>query len=67
MLYEGLKEKGAMIVVPSTAVETMGLGAITGLASIGAAQKITGPVPGVNAPADTGPGAAGTPQSTGGS
>jgi regulator of protease activity HflC (stomatin/prohibitin superfamily) len=38
MLYEGLKEKGAMIVVPSTAVETMGLGAITGLSSM-AAQK----------------------------
>lgn len=34
MLYEGLKEKGAMIVVPSTAVETMGLGAITGLSSM---------------------------------
>jgi len=34
MLYEGLKEKGAMIVVPSTAVETMGLGAITGLSSL---------------------------------
>ena len=35
MLYEGLKEKGAMIVVPSTAVETMGLGTITGLAALG--------------------------------
>jgi hypothetical protein len=34
MLYEGLKEKGAMIVVPSSAVETMGLGAITGLSSM---------------------------------
>ncbi|HEY1683111.1 MAG TPA: slipin family protein [Candidatus Tumulicola sp.] len=34
MLYEGLKEKGAMIVVPSTAVETMGLGTITGLAAM---------------------------------
>ena len=47
MLYEGLKERGAMIVVPSTAVETMGLGAITGLASMsGAAPSVagTGPV-----------------------
>jgi len=35
MLYEGLKEKGAMIVVPSTAVESMGLGTITGLAALG--------------------------------
>jgi regulator of protease activity HflC (stomatin/prohibitin superfamily) len=34
MLYEGLKEKGAMIVVPSTAVETMGLGTIGGLAAL---------------------------------
>jgi len=34
MLYEGLKEKGALVVVPSTAVETMGLGTITGLSSL---------------------------------
>jgi regulator of protease activity HflC (stomatin/prohibitin superfamily) len=34
MLYEGLKEKGALMVVPSTAVETMGLGAMTGLGAI---------------------------------
>src|SRR3954463_3389319 len=34
MLYEGLKEKGALMVVPSTAVETMGLGGISGLASL---------------------------------
>lgn len=34
MLYEGLKEKGAMIVVPSTAVESMGLGTITGLTGL---------------------------------
>ncbi|AFM41955.1 membrane protease subunit, stomatin/prohibitin [Desulfosporosinus acidiphilus SJ4] len=34
ILYEGLKEKGALVVVPSTAVETMGLGTITGLASM---------------------------------
>jgi|YNPNPStandDraft_1061719.scaffolds.fasta_scaffold04093_10 regulator of protease activity HflC (stomatin/prohibitin superfamily) len=34
MLYEGLKEKGALVVVPSTAVESMGLGTITGLAAI---------------------------------
>lgn len=33
MLYEGLKEKGALMVVPSTAVETMGLGGMMGLAS----------------------------------
>jgi regulator of protease activity HflC (stomatin/prohibitin superfamily) len=34
MLYESLKEKGAMIVVPSTAVQSMGLGTITGLAAL---------------------------------
>jgi regulator of protease activity HflC (stomatin/prohibitin superfamily) len=31
MVFEGLKQKGSMIIVPSTAVETMGLGAIGGL------------------------------------
>ncbi len=36
MLYEGLKEKGALVVVPSTAVETMGLGTIAGLTSLSA-------------------------------
>lgn len=40
MLYEGLKEKGAMIVVPSSAVETMGLGSIAGLAALGAASGL---------------------------
>ncbi len=31
MVFEGLKQKGAMVIVPSTAVETMGLGAMGGL------------------------------------
>ena len=30
MLYEAIKEKGAMVIVPSSAVETMGLGGIMG-------------------------------------
>jgi regulator of protease activity HflC (stomatin/prohibitin superfamily) len=34
MLYEGLKEKGALMVVPSSAVETMGLGAFMGAAAL---------------------------------
>jgi regulator of protease activity HflC (stomatin/prohibitin superfamily) len=34
MLYETMKEKGAMVVVPSTAVETMGFGGQMGLASM---------------------------------
>ncbi len=31
MVYEGLCQKGSMVIVPSTAVETMGLGALGGL------------------------------------
>ena len=31
MLFEGLKEKGSMIIVPSSALDTMNLGAIGGL------------------------------------
>ena len=34
MLFEGLKEKGALVIVPSSAVDTMNLGAISGLVSI---------------------------------
>ncbi|MHC5038560.1 MAG: slipin family protein, partial [Planctomycetota bacterium] len=34
MLFEGLKEKGSMIIVPSSALETMNLGALAGLASL---------------------------------
>jgi len=33
MLYEAIKEKGAMVIVPSSAVETMGLGGLLGAAS----------------------------------
>jgi hypothetical protein len=33
MVYEGLRKKGSMIIVPSSAVETMGLGALGGLTS----------------------------------
>jgi len=35
MLYQAIKEKGSMVIVPSTAVETMGLGGTMGLASMG--------------------------------
>lgn len=34
MLYEGLKEKGSIVVVPSTAVDSMNLGAMGGLANL---------------------------------
>ena len=39
MLYEGLKEKGSIIIVPSSAVETMNLGAIGGLAALGQGKE----------------------------
>jgi hypothetical protein len=34
MLYEAIKEKGSMVIVPSSAVETMGLGGLLGTASL---------------------------------
>ncbi|MFO0910717.1 MAG: slipin family protein [Isosphaeraceae bacterium] len=34
MLYEGLKEKGALMLVPSTAVESMGVGGLLGAAAL---------------------------------
>jgi len=36
MLFEGLKEKGALVIVPSSAVETMNLGGLMGVTSIAA-------------------------------
>jgi hypothetical protein len=35
MLYEGLKEKGALMIVPSSALDTMGMGALGGTAALG--------------------------------
>ena len=35
MLYEAIKEKGSMVIVPSSAVETMGLGGMAGMAALG--------------------------------
>jgi regulator of protease activity HflC (stomatin/prohibitin superfamily) len=34
MLFEGLKEKGALVIVPSSAVDTMNLGAMSGIVSL---------------------------------
>jgi regulator of protease activity HflC (stomatin/prohibitin superfamily) len=34
MLYEGLKEKGALMLVPSSAVESMGMGGLLGAAAM---------------------------------
>jgi regulator of protease activity HflC (stomatin/prohibitin superfamily) len=54
ILYEGLKEKGALMLVPSTAVESMGLGGMLGAAALrqqvlsrdepAPAQDVNGPV-----------------------
>jgi regulator of protease activity HflC (stomatin/prohibitin superfamily) len=41
MLYEGLKEKGALMIVPSSAVESMGMGGLLGAAAL-RQQKLTG-------------------------
>jgi hypothetical protein len=34
MLFEGLKEKGAMVIVPSSAVESMNLGGLSGMVAL---------------------------------
>jgi hypothetical protein len=34
MLYEAIKERGSMVIVPSSAVETMGLGGMLGTAAL---------------------------------
>ena len=44
MLYEGLKEKGALMLVPSTAVESMGMGGLLGAAAM-RQQTLTEPQP----------------------
>jgi regulator of protease activity HflC (stomatin/prohibitin superfamily) len=35
MLFEGLKEKGALVIVPSSAVDTMNLGGLSGMIAMG--------------------------------
>jgi len=41
MLYEGLKEKGALMLIPSSAVESMGMGGLMGAAAM-QQQRLTG-------------------------
>jgi regulator of protease activity HflC (stomatin/prohibitin superfamily) len=38
MLYEAIKERGSMVIVPSSAVETMGLGGSLATASLAGAR-----------------------------
>ena len=42
MLYEGLKEKGALMLIPSSAVESMGMGGLMGAAAL-QQQRLTEP------------------------
>src|SRR5215467_3132199 len=39
MLFEGLKEKGALVIVPSSAVDTMNLGGLSGMVSLAQVTK----------------------------
>jgi regulator of protease activity HflC (stomatin/prohibitin superfamily) len=44
MLYEGMKEKGALMLIPSSAVESMGMGGLMGAAAL-RQQHLTGGTP----------------------
>ena len=43
MIYEGIRQKGSMIIVPSSAVETMGLGTISGIAALAKGEGAEAP------------------------
>ncbi len=45
MLYEGLKEKGALMLIPSSAVESMGMGGLLGAAAMRQATLAAGAQP----------------------
>ena len=51
MLYEAIKERGSMVIVPSSVVETMGLGGMLGTAALGGMGP-GGAGPGAMAPGD---------------
>ena len=40
MLFEGLKEKGAMVIVPSSAVDTMNLGGLAGVTALAGGHEL---------------------------
>ena len=42
MLYEGMKERGALMLVPSSAVDSMGLGGLMGAAALGQSSQAGG-------------------------
>jgi regulator of protease activity HflC (stomatin/prohibitin superfamily) len=43
MLFEGLKEKGALVIVPSSAVDTMNLGGLSGMVALGQSNLVKRP------------------------
>lgn len=43
MLFEGLKEKGSMVIVPSSALDSMNLGALGGLVSLSKTDELSEP------------------------
>lgn len=43
MLYEGLKERGALMIVPSSALDSMSLGSLSGLAALGRTEHEPAP------------------------
>jgi regulator of protease activity HflC (stomatin/prohibitin superfamily) len=45
ILFEGLKQKGALMIVPSHAVEQMGLGGMAGMAALDQKTRETGTMP----------------------
>ena len=51
MLYEGLKEKGALMLVPSSAVESMGMGGLMGAAAL-RQSDLTGGDSGIKGPSE---------------
>lgn len=50
MLFEGLKQKGALVIIPSSAVDTMNLGSMTGMVSLGMNEEIKNRNPGTHNP-----------------
>jgi regulator of protease activity HflC (stomatin/prohibitin superfamily) len=44
MLFEGLQERGALVIVPSSAVDTMNLGGVMGLSAMAGMSQSIGPV-----------------------
>ena len=43
MLFEGLKEKGSMVIVPSSALDSMNLGAMRGMVSLAKSNEEQNP------------------------